>query len=122
MSYKFVVVDDELLALNLMAELLGQNGHKVRMFHAGTSATIDIAKEEPDCLVTDLRMFGMNGLELIRDARAEPGLGELPVVVVTAAPEEVPENAPEELGIKAVIAKPIDPLTFADEIERLIAD
>ena len=114
---KFVLVDDDPQILKLMGELLEMRGHEVVLFHAGTTAVIDIPDENPDCVITDLMMVGLNGLDLARELREVPKLSRIKIVMVTSQSDSETRSQAEEVGVDAFIAKPIDPAAFANQIE-----
>lgn len=87
---RILVVDDDADARELMATLLGQSGYVVETAADGFEALAIVAARRPDLLLTDLRMPGMDGAELIRrvhavDARTSGSAGgrELPAVLTT---------------------------------------
>jgi len=80
---KVLIIEDDLDVSNILTVLL--EGLEAQVFtaadgHAGVAATL---KEKPDLILVDLHLPGMNGLEVIRTLRATPGLGSLPIIVIT---------------------------------------
>ena len=80
-----LVVDDE-ADVRLIARLVLQaDGYDVREVGSGEAALEDLAAQgPPDALLLDVRMPGIDGWELLRRLRAEPGWDAVPVVVFTA--------------------------------------
>jgi PAS domain S-box-containing protein len=116
-----LVADDETEAATLMADFLRCRGHRVSVAHDGLSA-IDLFMEDPaDILVTDLRMPGCDGRNLIASLRKH--VPELPVVVVTGH-----VGAREARGLEtddqvaAVLRKPVSLQRMADLVDTLFAD
>ena len=86
-SRQFVVavVDDDPRVLRALAYLLESADHAVRLFQSAPAMLESGCLHEIDCLLSDIDMPGMNGLELLRKVQTErPGL---PVIVVTGYPE-----------------------------------
>jgi DNA-binding NtrC family response regulator len=79
---KILVVDDKELMRDSVAAILSRKGHMVVTAPDGASALARIADKRPECVVTDLQMPGMNGLELLEQIRRIDA--ELPVVFMTA--------------------------------------
>ena len=67
---KFFVVDDDPDALSLVECLLVKAGHAVVTCGSSTDALRDIPSEMPDCVITDLMMPGMTGVEVMLSAIA----------------------------------------------------
>lgn len=66
---------------------------QVRMVSSGIDGLLEIGREAPDLLITDLRMPGIDGFEMIRRLRADPQLQDLDIVVVSGLTEDdIAEN------------------------------
>ena len=74
---------------------------------------------EPDLILLDVMMPGMDGPSTMKALRALPGLATTPVIFMTAKiqPSEVANY--RELGAAGVIAKPFDPMTLSDQIKEI---
>jgi two-component system chemotaxis response regulator CheY len=72
-----------------------------------------------DFLVTDWKLPGMTGLELLKTVRSDPGLKGLPVLMVTteAKREHIIEAA--RAGVNGYVVKPFSAETLADKINRI---
>jgi two-component system response regulator AtoC len=79
---RILVVDDEEGVRSFLAEALEDAGHSVAQAGDGDAAAERLRREPFDLLITDLRMPGIHGLELVRRARAEHPAME--VIVITA--------------------------------------
>ena len=73
----------------------------------------------PDLLITDLRLPGLNGLELIRRVRSAPGLGALPVIAITAEHGTLLERALAD-GASAALLKPVQAEALLDLIRHVL--
>jgi two-component system response regulator HydG len=102
---RIVVADDEASARSGLATLLRQEGFEVVLAEDGASALARVQETAPDVLVTDLRMPGMDGIELLRKSReADP---DLIVVLMTAFAEvETAVRAMQE-GAEHYLTKPL---------------
>lgn len=103
-----VVEDDPDIAL-MMSVSLRLAGHEVRSAPTGEAALAQLQTLRPEVLVLDLGLPGMGGREVLRHVRADPSLGRLPVVVVSAhaAPPTISELT--SLGCDRYLTKPFDP-------------
>jgi two-component system response regulator HydG len=102
---RIVVADDEASARSGLATLLRDEGFEVVLAEDGSTALARVQEMAPDVLVTDLRMPGMDGIELLRHAReANP---DLIVVLMTAFAEvETAVRAMQE-GAEHYLTKPL---------------
>jgi diguanylate cyclase (GGDEF)-like protein len=103
-----LVVDDTANTLELIATILGTE-HKVLPAGDGETAMKIALQEEPDLILLDIRMPGMDGYQLCRLLKAEPVTREIPVIFVTAMDEEREEAKGLELGAIDYITKPLSP-------------
>lgn len=119
---RFFVVDDELAVLNLMGRLLETRGHKVSLCHAGTAALIDMPDPAPDCIITDINMIGVDGYELTRELRQSSDTSDTKIIAISADTDDETQAKILAAGANAFIGKPIIPESFAEDIEKLLAD
>ena len=84
-----LLVDDEHGLLETLAELLEREGYAVVSASNGKDALVRAAEVRLDLVLTDFMMPIGDGAELARAVRALPGLGELPVVMMSATDRSV---------------------------------
>jgi len=114
MAERILVVDDEPNARTALAELLRDEGYAVEMAADGFKALPKLAEFAPDLLLTDLRMPGLSGIELMGKARElDP---EIATVVMTAHGEVETAVAAMRQGAADYLTKP---LVF-DELKIII--
>jgi len=101
---RVLVLDDEEVVRKLIAEILVRAGYVVEAVDVEAAALERLAAEPFDCVVTDLVMPGLSGLELLRRVREHDD--GLPVVVVTGQGTDENLARAIELGATAVIVKP----------------
>jgi len=103
---RILIVDDEKNYLLVLSTLLGGEGYDVVTAESGARALTLVEAEEPDLLITDMRMPRMSGLELIQEVKKR--YPELPVIVMTAY--GTVENAVEAMkaGATDYIMKPFE--------------
>ena len=105
------VIDDDPAMRDSLDFLLGAAGFNVRVFDSAQGFLDELAKLEPGCVVTDVRMPGIDGMELLR--RVSSGARKLPVIVMTGH-GDVP------LAVEAMKLGALDFLEKPFEDERLI--
>lgn len=122
MAHKIFIVDDDPDMIEVMTLALGARGHRVRSSVAGTDAIPKIAAQRPDCVLTDLMMAELDGLHLCAELRKRADLSAMAVIVVSARDNPYWQGRASEFGADGYIVKPIDPRTFAETVEGMIAD
>ncbi|MCG6964358.1 MAG: response regulator, partial [Acidobacteria bacterium] len=80
---RVLLVDDSTVTREMLRRLLEDGGFAVRAASSAAEALKQLEEAEFDCLITDIEMPRMDGLELTRRLRATPALAQLPVVVVS---------------------------------------
>ena len=103
---RILIVDDEKNYLVILQELLKEAGYDVLTARSGAGGLVQVDEEEPDLVITDMRMPNMSGLELIKQIKARQP--DLPVIVMTAF--GTVDNAVEAMksGAHDYILKPFE--------------
>lgn len=113
---RVLVVDDNPGGAYGLARALRQLGHPVEVAHDGPTA-IELARRlRPEIVFLDLRLPGMDGVEIARLLKAE-GLGTH-IVAATAFPSELQRERTVAAGFDAHVVKPLEPAS----LEKLLTD
>jgi two-component system response regulator FlrC len=116
-----LVVDDEPDVLESLADLITHGlGYEAVQAGSGGEALGILGRRPVDAVVSDLRMPGMDGCAFLKEAKARhPGI---PRLMLTAyLTPEVEEEAWGDLGVRALLHKPVDPGQFMAELEAALA-
>jgi signal transduction histidine kinase/DNA-binding response OmpR family regulator len=114
-----LVVDDEAEMRTYLADLLGRNYQVVTATDG--EAALDRLRDRPiDLVIGDVAMPGMDGVALCRAIRDDEQLRHLPVILLTARPEDRAQRANLEAGADAYVSKPFDPAELTARVENLI--
>ncbi len=117
---KILVVDDTQANAKLLTDLLAFHGYEVVTAASGTEALKKVDIEQPDLVLLDIIMPGMNGYEVCRTIRKNPVTEILPVVMVTSLdPAEERING-LEAGADDFLAKPVDEQELLVRIRSLL--
>jgi two-component system OmpR family response regulator len=116
-----LVVDDFPDSLALYEALLGEDGHRVRTAVSGKKALVMIDEREPDVVLLDVSMPGMDGPATMAALRAQDGSAHVPVVFFTAASTDVELARLLALGAAGVVAKPFDVADLPRRIRSILA-
>lgn len=103
-----LIVDDEPRNLELLETLLRPLDAEVARAYGGREALALFEAREPDLILLDLVMPGFDGLDTLAHVRAQPGGGEVPIVLVTAHAEREQRLRGFEAGADEFLEKPID--------------
>ena len=85
MSKRIVVVDDETEQLRLMRILLEDHGYQVSVRKDGSGAVQFICGQQPDLVILDLKLRDAQGLDVLRELKAQRDGVDIPVIVYSAA-------------------------------------
>lgn len=103
-----LIVDDFPDALALYSSLLAENGHRVRTATSGARALAMVEEHEPEVVLLDVSMPGMDGVEVLRHLRARRGGGPSVLMLTAARREPHAIEAGLKEGADAYLTKPID--------------
>lgn len=117
MKSKILIVDDEVDALDLMQELFESKGYDSETATNGFEALSKIKNQEPDIVITDIRMPDMDGMQLLQMMNKDHP--NIPVIMVTA--HGTIETAVEamKMGAKDYILKPLRLDEVLTKVERI---
>jgi DNA-binding response OmpR family regulator len=118
---KILVADDDPIFLQFTRSLLEDRGYEVVTADDGEKALATARRELPDLVVTDLVMPYRNGLEIIREMRADPNLKHIPVIVISMKDKELDIVHGLEEGADDYLVKPVHALELATRIKKLLA-
>jgi CheY-like chemotaxis protein len=95
------------------------DGVEVLEYLRREGAFADREPEEPAVVLLDIKMPRKDGLEVLREIRADPQLSRLPVVILTSSREEQDLVAGYDLGANAYVVKPVDFDDFIGAVKQL---
>ncbi|MGE3803316.1 MAG: response regulator [Gemmataceae bacterium] len=105
---RILVVDDNADAANSLAMLLRVAGHQVRTAHDGPDALADIDQVQPDLVLLDIGLPGLDGLEVARCLRQRFSREELQLIALTGYGHDDVRQRSLEVGFDAHLTKPVE--------------
>jgi CheY-like chemotaxis protein len=75
---------------------------------------------KPDAILMDVMMPSMDGPTTFKEMQSMPSIAHIPVILLTAKVQGVDQRRFAGLGVTAVLFKPFDPLTLADQIAEVL--
>jgi DNA-binding response OmpR family regulator len=103
---KILVVDDEAVLVETIAYNLEQAGYHVVTASDGNSALEAARSEDPDLILLDIMLPGIDGLEVCRQLRRESNTATTPIVMLTAKGDEIDKVVGLEVGADDYVTKP----------------
>lgn len=117
MAKKILFVDDEPVVVTLMKNRIVSRGFLVETAHEGAGGLEKAKTWQPDLILLDIAMPGMDGYETCRRLKASKETAHIPVVLFTAVQETQLEAMAEKAGAVKVIQKP-----FVDQVFKVISE
>ena len=114
-----LVVDDLAQNVRLLEAVLSPKGFRVAKASSGEEALDVLSKEHPDVVLLDILMPGMDGYEVCRRIREDPGTAFLPVIMITASGEQEKIRAIES-GADDFVNKPFDQAELLARVRSLV--
>jgi adenylate cyclase len=114
-----LVVDDLPQNTRLLEAVLSPRGFRVATASSGPEALDMLGKEHPDVVLLDIVMPGMDGYEVCRRIREDPGTAFLPVIMITASGEQEKIRAIES-GADDFVNKPFDQAELLARVRSLV--
>jgi DNA-binding response OmpR family regulator len=121
MSEKILIVDDDLDTLKLIGLMLQRQGYQISAANAGAAALDKAASEQPDLIILDIMMPGLDGYEVARRLRANPNTSHIPIIMFTAKTMVDDKVAGFEAGADDYLTKPTHPAELASRVKVLLA-
>jgi len=101
-----LVADDDQDVCKILGMFLKRQGHRVLEAYDGCQAWDTIRREQPDLVLLDIMMPGLNGLEVCRHVRATPGVAATPVIIISALVDQSEIIEGFKAGANDYVTKP----------------
>jgi phosphoribosyl 1,2-cyclic phosphodiesterase/CheY-like chemotaxis protein len=119
---KFFIVDDDRIFIKLLTKFLEAEELSVSSNTSSISALPEIIEQKPDCIILDIMMPDMDGLELLKRLRSESSLNATKIIVVSGKSYEFDRKRAFTFGADGYITKPVDPQKVVGQIQHIIED
>ena len=104
---RVLIVEDDQLIRDVLDEHFSSEGYETDLARTILEAQARIAANPPSIIVLDLMLPGPSGWDFLRERQTDSALAQIPVVVISAAPQNRILEA-KELGATAFLSKPFD--------------
>jgi len=120
MSKKILIVEDEHDLVKLLKYSLEKEGFRVNYTTEGSLALAEIRRDEPDLVILDLMLPGIDGLEVCRQLRRNEKYSALPILMLTARGEEADRVVGLEIGADDYVTKPFSMRELIARVRALL--
>lgn len=117
-----LLVDDD-LNIRTLAQmgLEGLTDWKVELAGSGAEAITKATALQPDLIILDVMMPGMDGPTTLTELRKVDSLVGTPVIFMTAKAQTHEVELFQKMGARGIITKPFDPMTLPDDIQGILS-
>lgn len=119
MKSKILIVEDELDIQELIGFYLEKDGFETVRVSNGDSAIEKVQKEQFDCIILDIMIFGKTGLEVLKEIRFKMEL-KVPIIIASARGEDTDIITGLELGADEYLTKPFSPQVLSAKVKAMI--
>jgi CheY-like chemotaxis protein len=117
-SKTILVVEDNRLNRELAVDLLEVAGYAVLQAEDGNGLLERVQREQPHLIMLDLQLPGVDGFTLLRQLKADPGLGRVPVLVVSAYARREDQERAMAAGCDGYLTKPLTPRKVREALRQ----
>ena len=119
---KILIVEDDPMSRKLARDVLQAHDYETEEVTNGEEAVAKAVEMKPDLIVMDIRLPGINGLEVTRRLKSYPCTERIPIIAVTAHAMPGDEAQALEAGCQAYLPKPIRFMEFVSVVKSLLGD
>jgi two-component system cell cycle response regulator DivK len=120
MGKRVLLVEDNPVNRRLAEFLLRSQGYEVWAAETAPEAFAMLHDRQPDAILMDIQLPGMDGLAATRHLKADPATHDIPVIAVTSYAMVGDEAKAREAGCAAYVTKPIDKKKLLDAVAQVL--
>lgn len=117
-SETILIIDDDPATTRLLEVLLTREGYNIRTENLSANAVESSKEYNPNLIILDLMMPGIDGMTVCKDMKKDPDLGDVPIIMFSAVSQAEVQTKALEAGINEYITKPIHPNDLKQRIRR----
>ena len=117
---RFLIIDDSKPVLAVYTELLEHAGYEVTALTSCDNALELVIETQPDCILCDLILPGLDGLEFFKLVRREKNIKQPTFIVISGKQFKFDRRHALDLGVDAYLTKPINHETFVSDLIAII--
>ena len=120
--YRFYVVDDDPIYTERMRRFLEAAGHAVTTANSSRQAMEEILNRPPDCLLLDVMMPEIDGLQMLKQLRNNSDFDNVTIVMVSGKAYEFDRQRARSFGADGYVTKPIASPDIVEKLTRILED
>jgi DNA-binding response OmpR family regulator len=120
MGKKILVIEDDPIALRLIEYTLRKEGYQVLQARNGLEGISKAQSEEPDLIILDVMLPGMDGFEICHRLRAKSQTVHLPILILSGKTQEIDKATGLKVGADDYITKPVAPRELVSRVGALL--
>jgi len=121
MAHRVLVTDGDPTALRFIENILEKDGYQVFTASNGVEGLKKAREENPDLIVLDVMLPGLDGFELCHRLRTDPKTAPLPILILSAKSREVDIATGLKVGADDYLTKPADPSAVVNKVAGLLS-
>jgi phosphoribosyl 1,2-cyclic phosphodiesterase/ActR/RegA family two-component response regulator len=115
-KYHFFIIDDDDKTIELYTRLLKERGHQISSSTSGREGLKKIFEVQPDCILCDLTMPDLDGVDLLNCVRLKSDIKQPKFIIITGKIFDFDRRRAFKHGVDGYLTKPIHSETFVKEI------
>jgi two-component system cell cycle response regulator DivK len=115
-----LIVEDNEKNMKLARDVLQSKGYATLEAVTGEEGVRLAIDRKPDLVLMDIQLPGINGIEALRQVRAEPACARIPVVAFTASVTPTDRSQISAAGFDGFLSKPVNLKEFLETVKRLL--
>jgi CheY-like chemotaxis protein len=118
---RVLICDDDAGISEMMKIMLESEGYEVEVLDSGKGIQKRVKKVQPDIILIDLWMPGLDGKEAVKLLRTDPQTSNIPIIVVSALHENELNQIAKKIGVESFLPKPFDMLDLIALVQKYIS-
>ena len=115
-----LIVEDNEKNMKLARDVLQSRGYVTLEAVTGEDGVRIAVEKKPDLVLMDIQLPGINGIEALRQVRADPGCARIPIVAFTASVTATDRSQISAAGFDGFLSKPINLREFLETVKRML--
>jgi DNA-binding response OmpR family regulator len=118
---RILIVEDDPSVLRATSYILEKEGYDVITAQNGLEGLKKAREDNPDLLILDVMLPGIDGFEICHNLRGEPETADLPILMFSAKGQESDKATGMKMGANDYLTKPVDRIVLLDKVAELLA-
>jgi CheY-like chemotaxis protein len=115
-----LIIDDDDMMVEIMADVLADQGHEVRSASDGRAGIAEALRLCPDLIILDMNMPGLTGYQVAARIKADPATRHVPIIAATGYDDAESCEAAYKAGCSRFLPKPLDAGQLIDLVEEIL--